>query len=93
MSAASRIPPALQDFLAGFLVQIEEAAARGTARALEAQQPPKLDSKELGRLLGKKSNALRAFLLRNPSFPREKAGARLLFDREKVRLWLEARGK
>ncbi len=60
---------------------------------LAGATPRKLDSAALGKLLNKSGPALRMWLARHPSFPREKVGARLMFDEKAVREWLAQHGQ
>lgn len=70
---------------------IREEVRLAVKDALDATRAPQMTTRDLEALLQKSGPALRTWLCRHPDFPRQRVGRRLLFDREAVRCWLEAR--
>lgn len=91
------LPPAMAEFLAPLLHEVQAAAERGAEKGarkvLDELRPRKLDMQTLAQKLCKTPSALKTWLSRHPSFPREKVGGKLVFDEGKVDAWLAERQK
>lgn len=66
------------------------AEVRELRRTIQAREEGStFGTPELERILGKRGSALREWLRRHPSFPRRRAGRKLVFDRAAVERWCE----
>lgn len=91
---AARLPDALAPIWAELLRTVEDAAergaARGVARARQAEEAPQRFGIEgLAEMLGKKIPAARMWVYRH-SVPHSKTGTRMLFERAEIEAFLAA---
>jgi len=91
-------PETMAAFMRELCAEVEQAAYRGTRRALgEVAQSDELDSEGAAKVLGKvredgsgNVSALKSFMQRH-AVPHRKVGTRLLFSRRELQGWIEDR--